>query len=40
MTRGDEARKLALELGAASAQGAADPPPVPLGRRDPVRAGR
>jgi alcohol dehydrogenase, propanol-preferring len=30
MTRGDEARKLALELGAASAQGAADPPPVPL----------
>jgi alcohol dehydrogenase, propanol-preferring len=30
MTRGDEARKLALELGAASAQGSADPPPVPL----------
>src|ERR1700758_5209738 len=30
MTRGDEARKLALELGAASAQGVADPPPVPL----------
>jgi alcohol dehydrogenase, propanol-preferring len=30
MTRGDAARKLALELGAASAQGAADPPPVPL----------
>src|ERR1700730_17764700 len=30
MTRGAEARKLALELGAASAQGAADPPPVPL----------
>src|ERR1700739_1231553 len=30
MTRGGEARKLALELGAASAQGAADPPPVPL----------
>lgn len=30
MTRGDEARELALALGAASAQGAADPPPVPL----------
>ncbi|MCV7195087.1 zinc-binding alcohol dehydrogenase family protein [Mycobacterium angelicum] len=30
MTRGDRARELALELGAASAQGAADPPPVPL----------
>jgi propanol-preferring alcohol dehydrogenase len=30
MTRGDEARKLALELGAASAQGPADPPPAPL----------
>ncbi|ORW68926.1 zinc-binding alcohol dehydrogenase family protein [Mycobacterium saskatchewanense] len=30
MTRGEDARKLALELGAASAQGAADPPPVPL----------
>src|ERR1700737_3103077 len=30
MTRGAAARKLALELGAASAQGAADPPPVPL----------
>ncbi len=30
MTRGAEARELALELGAASAQGAADPPPVPL----------
>ncbi len=30
MTRGAEARKLALELGAASAQGAADPSPVPL----------
>jgi len=30
MTRGAEARQLALELGAASAQGAADPPPVPL----------
>jgi alcohol dehydrogenase, propanol-preferring len=30
MTRGADARKLALELGAASAQGAADPPPVPL----------
>src|ERR1700753_1808694 len=30
MTRGAEARKLALDLGAASAQGAADPPPVPL----------
>jgi propanol-preferring alcohol dehydrogenase len=30
MTRGDEARKLALELGAASAQGPADPPPTPL----------
>jgi propanol-preferring alcohol dehydrogenase len=30
MTRGDEARNLALELGAASAQGAADPPPAPL----------
>src|ERR1700751_179441 len=28
--RGAEARKLALDLGAASAQGAADPPPVPL----------
>ncbi|WP_366526320.1 zinc-binding alcohol dehydrogenase family protein [Mycobacterium sp.] len=30
MTRGAKARELALELGAASAQGAADPPPVPL----------
>jgi len=30
MTRGDEARELALALGAASAQGASDPPPVPL----------
>lgn len=30
MTRGAEARELALDLGAASAQGAADPPPVPL----------
>ena len=30
MTRGAEARDLALKLGAASAQGAADPPPVPL----------
>ncbi|MDP7724782.1 zinc-binding alcohol dehydrogenase family protein [Mycobacterium sp. TY814] len=30
MTRGARARDLALELGAASAQGAADPPPVPL----------
>lgn len=30
MTRGAEARELALELGAASAQGAADSPPVPL----------
>jgi propanol-preferring alcohol dehydrogenase len=30
MTRGAEARELALQLGAASAQGAADPPPVPL----------
>jgi propanol-preferring alcohol dehydrogenase len=30
MTRGQDARALALELGAASAQGAADPPPVPL----------
>lgn len=30
MTRGAQARALALELGAASAQGAADPPPVPL----------
>lgn len=30
MTRGDRARELALGLGAASAQGAADPPPVPL----------
>ncbi|BDN82540.1 MULTISPECIES: zinc-binding alcohol dehydrogenase family protein [Mycobacterium] len=30
MTRGAEARELALELGAASAQGAADPPPVRL----------
>ncbi|MGO9384624.1 MAG: zinc-binding alcohol dehydrogenase family protein [Mycobacterium sp.] len=30
MTRGAEARELALALGAASAQGAADPPPVPL----------
>jgi len=30
MTRGDNARALALELGASSAQGAADPPPVPL----------
>ncbi|TDK96270.1 zinc-binding alcohol dehydrogenase family protein [Mycobacterium paragordonae] len=30
MTRGARARELAMELGAASAQGAADPPPVPL----------
>src|SRR5205807_7667141 len=30
MTRGDDAQRLALELGAASAQGAADPPPEPL----------
>src|SRR6201991_1375703 len=30
MTRGERARELALELGAASAQGAADRPPVPL----------
>lgn len=30
MTRGDRARELALALGAASAQGATDPPPVPL----------
>ncbi|MCV7071154.1 zinc-binding alcohol dehydrogenase family protein [Mycobacterium rufum] len=30
MTRGDSARELALALGAASAQGAADPPPVKL----------
>ncbi len=30
MTRGEEARELALALGAASAQGAADPPPVKL----------
>ncbi|OBE93299.1 alcohol dehydrogenase [Mycolicibacterium elephantis] len=30
MTRGEKARELALALGAASAQGAADPPPVPL----------
>ncbi|MCV7425770.1 zinc-binding alcohol dehydrogenase family protein [Mycobacterium montefiorense] len=30
MTRGERARELALELGAASAQGAADPPPAPL----------
>lgn len=30
MTRGDEAQRLALKLGAASAQGAADPPPVRL----------
>lgn len=30
MTRGARARELALELGAASTQGAADPPPVPL----------
>lgn len=30
MTRGARARELALELGAASAQGSADPPPVPL----------
>src|SRR6201986_2830395 len=30
MTRGREAQELALKLGAASAQGAADPPPVPL----------
>ncbi|PQM44090.1 putative alcohol dehydrogenase AdhA [Mycobacterium talmoniae] len=30
MTRGTRAQQLALELGAASAQGAADPPPVPL----------
>jgi propanol-preferring alcohol dehydrogenase len=30
MTRGDSARELALALGAASAQGASDPPPVAL----------
>src|ERR1700742_4635379 len=30
MTRGERAQQLAMELGAASAQGAADPPPVPL----------
>ncbi len=30
MTRGEQARELALQLGAASAQGAADPPPVLL----------
>jgi alcohol dehydrogenase, propanol-preferring len=30
MTRGLEAQELAMKLGAASAQGAADPPPVPL----------
>ncbi|BBZ23007.1 alcohol dehydrogenase [Mycolicibacter hiberniae] len=30
MTRGARARELALELGVASVQGAADPPPVPL----------
>lgn len=30
MTRDEQARELALALGAASAQGAADPPPVPL----------
>lgn len=30
MTRGERARALALELGVASAQGAADPPPVAL----------
>jgi propanol-preferring alcohol dehydrogenase len=30
MTRGDQARELALDLGAASAQGADDPPPVKL----------
>jgi len=30
MTRGQRARELALQLGAASAQGASDPPPVPL----------
>jgi alcohol dehydrogenase, propanol-preferring len=30
MTRGDEARRLALDLGAASAQGPADAPPVKL----------
>ena len=30
MTRGEHARRLALELGAASAQGADAPPPVPL----------
>lgn len=30
MTRDEQARELALALGVASAQGAADPPPVPL----------
>lgn len=30
MTRGEQARELALALGVASVQGAADPPPVPL----------
>jgi propanol-preferring alcohol dehydrogenase len=30
MTRGEDARRLALDLGVASVQGVADPPPVPL----------
>ncbi|WP_425569822.1 zinc-binding alcohol dehydrogenase family protein [Rhodococcus olei] len=30
MTRGDRARRLAVELGVASVQGPSDPPPVPL----------
>jgi propanol-preferring alcohol dehydrogenase len=30
LTRGEQARRLALELGAASAAGAADMPPEPL----------
>ena len=40
MTRGDEARRLALDLGAASAQGAGRPAAGEAGRRDPVRPGR
>ncbi|MFH9009507.1 hypothetical protein ACH4E5_40550 [Streptomyces afghaniensis] len=40
MTRGAAARRLALELGAASAQDAYARPPEPLDRRDPVRPRR
>ena len=40
LTRGEQARQLARELGAASVGDAADMPPEPLDSRDPVRPGR